>query len=717
MKIKQYILFLLLLIVTLYGLSTAVYAEEPEITLTKTEARVENAPTGSTLILALYDNSILSGVRLYRGGETIKGVYALDLKDELAGVDFIKAFLWDMSSITPLAGVKGGRISDLPEGETMIDDFKLINGGTFTMGSPDNELEREADEIQHSVTVSSFFMADKEVSQAEYQSVMNDNPSENKGNNLPVTNITWYDAIRYCNALSEKAGLTPCYTIDGTAVTWDKSANGYRLPTEAEWEYAARANTTTPFSFGDYVNDSDANCYNAYGYNNDASGSWVNGYLQHTVDVTDYNKNANGLYNMHGNAAEWVWDWYGEYSTNAQTNPTGSVSGNYKVVRGGGWNDFPKHIRSAYRSAFPADVPLYSIGVRPVRNASAGQGILTSTSNANTNMGTNKTLLVYFSQTNNTKGLAEMIAGMRNIDVFRIERKTPYSGTGNGPVLYGEALTEQRENAVPELKSYLEDEGLNIDDYDTVLLGYCNWWASIPAPVHSFLNRYDLSGKTIIPFCSMGGGRFGQTISAAAKLAPNSTIKKGLEVTYSSYDRDEIESWLSESGIGDNDRTSDKKSMVVYFSYTDNTGKLAKTIADASNSDVYEIIAQEPYTDDILEYYGDNRAYREQNDANSRPAISGRVENMDNYDVIMLGYPIWYGLAPRVVYTFLESYDLSGKTIIPFCTSGSTGISGSLSDIRKLCPNSTVTNGFRGTASMSAEAVMEQLRQNGFEEN
>ena len=175
------------------------------------------------------------------------------------------------------------------------DDFVLINGGTFQMGSPTNEPEREADEVQHNVTVDSFYMSKTELPQKQYQSVMGNNPSENKGENLPVENITWYDAVQYCNELSKKEGLTPCYTISGNTVTWNKSANGYRLPTEAEWEYAARANTTTPFSFGNNVKDENANCYNAYGYNNDASGSWVNGYLEHTVAVNSYAANAYGL--------------------------------------------------------------------------------------------------------------------------------------------------------------------------------------------------------------------------------------------------------------------------------------------------------------------------------------------------------------------------------------------------------------------------------------
>ncbi|MBE5039055.1 flavodoxin [Ructibacterium gallinarum] len=424
------------------------------------------------------------------------------------------------------------------------DNMLLISGGTFNMGSDPSEAERVSDEKEHTVSVDSFYLAKTELTQKEYQEIMGSNPSENVGENLPVENITWYDAICFCNALSEKYGLDPVYTIDGQTVSWDKSANGYRLPTEAEWEYACRANTQTPFSFGDYVYDEDANCYNAYGYNNDASGSWVNGYLGKTVDVDSYNANHFGLYNMHGNVAEWVWDWYGEYDTNAAENPTGPESGSYKVARGGGWNDFPKHIRSAYRSAYPADVPLYSIGMRVARNADGSTGEVKSVYGVSAEQSTGKTLIAYFSQTGNTDGLAKIIADISGADIFRIERETPYSSSHNGTALYGEALDELRSGELPNLKTYLEDAGLDINQYDTILLGYCNWWASIPAPVSSFLDHYDLSGKTIIPFCSMGGGRFGQGISMIAKLEPDSVIKEGLAVTYSSYDREEIEDWL-----------------------------------------------------------------------------------------------------------------------------------------------------------------------------
>ena len=121
--------------------------------------------------------------------------------------------------------------------------------------------------------------------------------------------------------------------------------------------------------------------------------------------------------------AEWVWDWYSDYDTNAVSDPTGAESGSYKVARGGGWNDQPKHIRSAYRGAHPADVPFYAIGIRVVRNAEPGSGTLTSTLARVEEKTDKKVLIAYFSQTGNTEGLTEIIAEMTGADVFRIERE------------------------------------------------------------------------------------------------------------------------------------------------------------------------------------------------------------------------------------------------------------------------------------------------------
>ena len=115
---------------------------------------------------------------------------------------------------------------------TVSDNLVMINGGKFIMGSSSDEPECSTDELQHEVTVDSFYLSKTEVTQSEYEIIMGNNPSDNKdGENLPVENVTWYDAISYCNELSKAENLTPCYTIDGDTVIWDRSANGYRLPT------------------------------------------------------------------------------------------------------------------------------------------------------------------------------------------------------------------------------------------------------------------------------------------------------------------------------------------------------------------------------------------------------------------------------------------------------------------------------------------------------
>lgn len=135
---------------------------------------------------------------------------------------------------------------------------------------------------------------------------------------------------------------------------------------------------------------------------------------------------------------------------------------------------------------------------------------------------------------------------------------------------------------------------------------------------------------------------------------------------------------------------TDKKILIVYFSQTDTTKKLAKDISNILNADIYEIIAANPYTTEDLAYYTNGRADQEQSDSSVRPKISGTIENIKDYDTIILGYPIWHGQAPRIIYTFLESYDFSKKTIIPFCTSHSSDIGTSATHLHQLTSSTTV---------------------------
>lgn len=144
--------------------------------------------------------------------------------------------------------------------------FVLIEGGTFQMGSPDSEPWRSADETQYTVTVSDFYISPYELTQAEYETLMGENPSNFSGEDLPVENVSWLDAVAYCNARSDQENLTPAYTINGTNVTWNREADGYRLPTEAEWEYACRAGTETPFNTENSPSAEEVNYYGHYPY-------------------------------------------------------------------------------------------------------------------------------------------------------------------------------------------------------------------------------------------------------------------------------------------------------------------------------------------------------------------------------------------------------------------------------------------------------------------
>ena len=148
------------------------------------------------------------------------------------------------------------------------------------------------------------------------------------------------------------------------------------------------------------------------------------------------------------------------------------------------------------------------------------------------------------------------------------------------------------------------------------------------------------------------------------------------------------------------------KVLVAYFSATGHTKTIAEYLQTALDADIYEIVPQEPYTADDLDYNTDGcRANQEQHDDSARPAISGSVENMDGYDVVFVGYPIWWGQAPKIVYTFLEGYDFSGKTIVPFCTSGGSGIDGSLGGLQALSPDADWLTGQRFSASASEADV------------
>ncbi|MDE7301987.1 MAG: flavodoxin [Oscillospiraceae bacterium] len=158
----------------------------------------------------------------------------------------------------------------------------------------------------------------------------------------------------------------------------------------------------------------------------------------------------------------------------------------------------------------------------------------------------------------------------------------------------------------------------------------------------------------------------------------------------------------------------ESKVLVAYFSATNTTEGIAKHIANGLNADIYEIVPETPYTDADLNYNdSSSRTTIEMNDPDSRPAISGSVEDMEQYDIVFIGYPIWWGDAPRIVSTFMESYDFSGKTIVPFCTSGGSGIDSSAENLEQLTSGTEWLSGNRLNGGDSQDTVMEWV--NGLE--
>ena len=176
---------------------------------------------------------------------------------------------------------------------------------------------------------------------------------------------------------------------------------------------------------------------------------------------------------------------------------------------------------------------------------------------------------------------------------------------------------------------------------------------------------------------------------------------------------DENETPDKPSGGDENKKPDDTDSvsiLVVYFSCTNTTKIWALNFQSKLDADIYEIVPAIPYTEDDLKYYTGCRADNEQNDPTCRPIISGGVEDMSQYDVVYIGYPIWHGQAPKIIYTFLESYDFSGKTIIPFCTSMSSGMGSSGTNLHRSAPNAIWKNGCRVSSASNIDTLVNEIK-------
>lgn len=240
-------------------------------------------------------------------------------------------------------------------------DMKLIAGGSFVMGSSNQDLEEYP---PHNVTVKTFAVGKYEVTQKQWREIMGYNPSAFVGDSLPVERISWYDALSFCNALSMQEGLDPVYLINDSNTACNFDANGYRLLTEAEWEYACRGGTTTDYYSGNQ-SVSLKTCYHELVLDN--VGWYCNNSNESTQPVGRKSPNSFGLYDMHGNVFEWCWDRVGRYSSSPQVNPVGPNAGSARVCRGGSWFYVPQQSRSSYRLAYSPMSKFSGVGFRIAR--------------------------------------------------------------------------------------------------------------------------------------------------------------------------------------------------------------------------------------------------------------------------------------------------------------------------------------------------------------
>ncbi len=292
------------------------------------------------------------------------------------------------SDVGPEAGAGGLALDakDASGGPLCPAGWACIPAGSFTMGSPVGEPGREHDETAHAVTITRpFWLKTTEVTQGQWRALMGDNPSDQDqcGDSCPVENVNWYRAIAFANASSLKDGLRPCYQTTAGAIydaaaagrketpTWPEklACPGYRLATEAEWEYAARAGSKTAFSAGPITKGTDCSVLEPAL----AEVGWYCGNSNEgLMPVAGKSPNAWGLYDMHGNVWEWLWDLgtvAADYPEGPATDPLGSPGGSHRRDRGGSYHSNPVRCRAANRDALVPDATYSDTGLRLARSA------------------------------------------------------------------------------------------------------------------------------------------------------------------------------------------------------------------------------------------------------------------------------------------------------------------------------------------------------------
>lgn len=315
-----------------------------------------------------------------------------------------------------------------------------------------------------------------------------------------------------------------------------------------------------------------------------------------------------------------------------------------------------------------------------------------------------KVLVAYYSYSGNTEREAKRIAEITGAELAKIDRAEAYPED-----FYDIAEKEIEDEVHPEITLSIE----SIDEYETIFVGYPIWFDEIPAVISTFLEENDFAGKRIIPFCTSSSDEIDNSLHRFTELCRDATIEKGMRITEDT----DIPAWIDGLSLGTQKNSTAKDSndekesniLITYFTVmmddgvdavgrasrvqTDtevlgNTEYLSYLIKQQLGGDLFQIETVDPYPTDSMDALLERAHEEKQND--ERPELTSLPENLERYDIVFIGFPNWNADLPMPVYTFLDSVDLSGKTIVPFVVHGGSSFSGTIDIIEELEPNATV---------------------------
>jgi len=324
---------------------------------------------------------------------------------------------------------------------------------------------------------------------------------------------------------------------------------------------------------------------------------------------------------------------------------------------------------------------------------------------------------VYFSWSGHLDSVADETGG----DLYRVTAKDPYPDDYNQTA--DRAKQEQDNDERPKIMIDLTEE--QMVQYDTVFFGFPVWWYDLPMSMWTFLESYDFSGKTIIPFFSHEGSSNGAgALPTIEKLAEGATVRSddALSIRGGSVadSEEDVHEWVQGLGYQKTAQTPQEElpapsgnTLVVYYSASGNTGRVAEYVADELGADTFEIIPVNVYSDEDLNWRDrSSRVNQEHNDTSLQDIelVSTQVPNWSEYDVVLIGYPIWWREASWVENNFIKNNDFTGKTVIPFCTSTSSGLGDSGIHLAEMAGTGTWLEGIRFTENPSEDSVREWVR-------